>query len=109
MITVDPIYLALVVGTFLPIVVGIVTKQWASSALKATVLAVLAVLSGFGEQAILDDGSFSIEPLVVSILTTAAIAWASYYGFWKPTTVAPKVQDATANVGIGPREPQSHP
>ena len=37
--TADVANLALLVGTFLPILVGIVTKELASSGLKATVLA----------------------------------------------------------------------
>ena len=96
----DVAQLALLVGTFLPILVGIVTKELASSGLKATVLAALSGAAGLANGAIVADGAFTKEALYAAF-TTWVVAVATYYGYWKPTGAASKVAAKTHSVGIG--------
>lgn len=95
--------LAMVGGLIVPIVTAIVTTRWSSSALKAVVTALLSVLAGSISVWIEHAGAADLEQFALAVFQAAVIAWASYYGFWKPTTVAPKVSDATGSFGIGTR------
>lgn len=96
----DVANLALLSGTFLPVVVGMITKQLSASGLKATILAALAAVAGILNGAIVADGAFTQESLMAAFATWV-VAVATYYGFWKPTGVATKVADVTKSVGIG--------
>lgn len=96
----DVATLALLVGTFLPILVGIVTKELASSGLKATALAALSGVAGLINGAIVADGAFTSEALYAAF-TTWVVAVATYYGYWKPTGAAGAVASKTSDVGIG--------
>lgn len=104
--TADVATLATIVGVFLPILVGIVTKEVASSGLKATLLAGLSAVSGLVSSAIEVDGVFT-KTALFSAVTTFVIAVATYYGYWKPTQVAPAVQRKTDQLGIGLGKPSN--
>lgn len=92
--------LTIIFGTVLPIVVGVVTKKVASRALKAISLLFLSAVAGVVAQAIGDDGILTLESVRAAAVTFVTGA-ATYYGFWKPSSVAEMVQDATARIGIG--------
>lgn len=96
----DVAVLAAVVGVFLPILVGIVTKELASGGLKATVLALFAAVSGLVAGAIQADGAFTQEAIFAGFISWV-IAVTTYYGYWKPTGTAGNVASATSAVGIG--------
>lgn len=100
MLTVDVGFLAILVGTALPILVGIVTKANASPKLKSTLLALFSAIGGVAVIAIEQDGLIQKDTLITSFVTFITAA-ATYYGFWKPSGVAPAVQNSTANVGVG--------
>lgn len=100
---VDVSVLAMLSGLIIPIVTAIVTTKLAPSWVKAVVTAVLATVAGLVSVAIEANGHVDVANWVTGVLTSAVVAWASYYGFWKPT-VAPAVQDSTKNFLIGPRE-----
>jgi chromate transport protein ChrA len=97
-------------GVLIPILVGLVTKLGAPPALKAILHALLAAIAGLIITATTLDGVavFSRESLV-----SAFIAWitgvAAYLGFLKPTQISPAVNHATANFGIGPKNPNPSP
>jgi hypothetical protein len=95
--------LALVVGTVLPLVVGLITKLEAPSWLKALVLAFLAGVAGYLTNVASVTGQVEFWPVVGAGLLAAVAAWGSYQSLWKPTKVAPKVQESTPRFGIGPR------
>lgn len=99
MVEVDVAYLSILAGTVLPILVGLVTRKVTHSGVKATVLALLSAATGLVSTAIEGGGLVTKESLIA-----AAVAWvtavASYFGFWKPTGAAGRVQDKTANVGV---------
>lgn len=90
MLVVDLALLAVVAGTILPILVGIVTKEVASGAVKATILALLSAVTGLVNGAINADGVFTKEAVIAAAVTWVT-AVATYYGFLKPTEVSPKV------------------
>jgi hypothetical protein len=92
--------LQILYSVVLPIIVGIVTKQLASSQLKSVALLFLSVLGVVVAQAIGGGGVFTSQMIVESVITFV-IATASYYGVWKPTGVAETVQEKTSAQGIG--------
>lgn len=96
----DVTLLSAVVGVFLPILVGIVTKELASGGLKATVLAFFAAISGLITGAVQAGGAFTQEAVVAGFISWV-IAVSTYYGYWKPTGTAAKVADVTSAVGVG--------
>lgn len=102
-VQVDVNFLTWILGFGVPVVTAIVTTKVASSSLKAIVTAVLAAIAGLIAVAIEANGHIDISQWVVGVGQAAIAAWAAYYGFWKPTLIAPKLQDATKNFGIGER------
>lgn len=93
--------LAYIGGVIVPIITAIVTKQVASPVIKALCTAVLATVAGLIAVAIEQKGAIDAAVWIDAIVKSMVAAWASYYGFWRPTTIAPKVQSATAGVGLG--------
>lgn len=102
-VTVDVSVLAMIAGLIIPVITGVVTTKLASSPLKAVVTAVLAIVAGVVATAIEHSGSIDVSDAAIAIFQAAVVAWASYAGFWKPTTIAPQVQSATPDFGIGKR------
>lgn len=90
----------MVSGVFLPILVGLVTKQVASRNLKAVLLAFLSAVAGFISVVTQGSGVVTKE-VVVAALVTWITAIAVHYGLWKPTGATEAVQEKTANIGIG--------
>ena len=88
-------------GVFIPLLVGLVTKSTASSAVKAWVQAVLAAAAGALAVALTNSGGVTLLALVEAGVQTFVVSIAAYYGLWKPTTVAAKVAAVAPNVGIG--------
>lgn len=101
MIHIDAMILALVSGSVIPLVTGIVTKLSASSGLKALVSTTLAgVVAVVGYLTDFNGVGTWKQALVVGL--TALIAHAgSYYGVLKPAGISGAVQESTARVGIG--------
>lgn len=95
----DMTLLALLTGVIVPILVGLLTKLDASSALKATLNLGLTALGA--ALATVNEIDFEWRVFLVNWGVGWAVSIATYYGFYKPTTIAPKVQAATADVGIG--------
>lgn len=96
---IDLSWLELLVAVVLPIAVGLVTKEVSSGALKAVALAALTAVSAIATAVINDAGVLTQETLQMGV-EYFLIAVASYYGFWKPTGVAPAVQEKTSSFGI---------
>ncbi len=87
-------------SVFLPILVGIVTKQVAHPALTSILLALFSAANGVVSSAILDHGIITKATLSAAFISWV-VAVASYYGFLRPTGVAPAVQEKTADFGVG--------
>ena len=108
MLVIDVAILSILVGTVLPILVGISTKKLATGAVKASVLAGLSIVTGLVNGALNADGVLTQEALV-----GAGIAWvtavATHYGFFKPSGISEKVgEKAFPNAGLGKAEEGDH-
>lgn len=100
-ITIEPTLLAILVGTVLPLLVGVVTKELASGGLKAAILALLSVLAGLGNSALNSDGVLTQEALILAAQTWV-VAVATYYGWLKPRGTAVAVASrAFPEKGLG--------
>lgn len=101
MINIDAMLLALLSGSIIPFVTGLVTKMSASSKLKAGLSIVLAGVVAVVAYAT-DTAGVGTWKEATFIFVAAAIAQASsWQGVWKPTGIGPAVADITADVGIG--------
>lgn len=100
----SPVLLAsLLVGVVLPALVALVTKQVASSGLKAWVLLALSAVSAVAVQ-VVQSGAFNGTAAVNTFLITFVTAVAAHYGLLKPaglTGTDGVIQTGTANVGLG--------
>jgi uncharacterized membrane protein len=100
--TLTPVIVTILIGTVLPLLVGLVTKLDASSNVKKISLITISAVQGVIVNATLIDGTALISS---EMLLFAALAWVaalgSYFKVLKPTGVAPAVQNRTANIGIG--------
>lgn len=92
----DVSVLTLIVGTILPIVVGLVTTRVTRAAVKAWLLAGLTLVTTF-LQALLfatqSGVSFDGKAIFIAAFTQFIISVAIYYGLWKPTGIAGAAQD----------------
>ncbi len=100
MITLDLATWAFLGGTIVPILVGLLTKLDASSAVKGLVNLVLSAIAGLIATAVVSDGVLTKEAVVAGFMALVASV-GTYYGVLKPIGVTGSVQRATANVGIG--------
>jgi hypothetical protein len=96
----NPTILYYLSGMAIPLVVGVITKWKASSAVKAWCNFVLSAIAGGLSVALASNGDVTAVTWVVGIIQTFVVSIASYYGLWKHT-VAPAIQQATPNFGIG--------
>lgn len=107
-ISIDPTVLTVLLGSVLPLLVRLVTTNFASSKLQAALLALLAAATGALSAAQTNAGVLSKDTLVF-----AAAAWvmavASHYGFHKPTGVTDWVGDQTAGIGVGGNPDENPP
>lgn len=100
-ITVSTQVLAWILGTACPILTALITKENLPSGVKAVVNSVLAVIAGLLAVAIKADGHIDLYAWLLAIGNALVLAWASYASLWKHV-VAPTVEKATADFGIGP-------
>jgi len=99
LIHLDAVAVSILVGTVLPLAVGLLTKLRASSGVKAVLLALLTALAGLITTATLADGSAVIS---WELALNAGLAWvtgvATHYGLWKATGVA---YHLAPSIGVG--------
>lgn len=92
----DVSVLTLIVGTVLPIVVGLVTTRVTSGAVKAWLLAGLTLVTTILQAMLLAAQSgipFELGAILISAVQQFIISVAIYYGLWKPTGIAGAAQD----------------
>jgi len=78
---------SILIGTFIPILVALVTKSTATPRVKALVNLALSAASGFGAEFI-NSANFVWQQALLTTVVTFAVSVATYYGLWKPTNVA---------------------
>lgn len=86
---------SLLIGTVLPIVVGIITSKVTAKRTKALALALLSAVSGFlTEYVTAADGAgqFHVDQALLTWLMTFVVAVAVHYGFWRPVGVSARAQ-----------------
>jgi len=89
---ISAVAVTLIIGTILPVLVGLVTKLDASSKLKGGLLLVLNATQGLIVASQVSDGgaSFTVDAVVLFI-AGVSVSLMSYYGFYKPNDVPAKL------------------
>lgn len=83
-----------VIGFLLPNLVSIVQQPRFTPPIRASITAVACILGGFGTAYF--NNQFNFQDIVGSVLLTGVSAITFYKGFWKPTGVAPAIENATS-------------
>lgn len=93
---------ALIAGTVIPIIVGLITKLGAHPGTKALVAITLTAIVAILNAVVVAEGTFVVRDIIVLFVTTFAWHVATYYGIWKPigSGAAPGAK-ATAEIGVG--------
>lgn len=90
---------SLIASLVIPLLVGVVTKEVASQGLKATLLALFSAANGVVSSAIQNEGLLTQATFTAAVVSFV-VSVATYYGYLKPTGVAPAVAEKTSDVGI---------
>jgi hypothetical protein len=109
MFHVDVVTVARLLGILVPILVALLTKRFASPALKAILNLVLSAVAGVVAPLLTGDTlPSSFSALFTGILNAFVISIIAYYGVLKPTGVTGAIAGATENFGVGsdPRTPE---
>lgn len=105
-ITLDPFLVALIGGTLIPIITGIITKLQASNGVKSVVALVLSVLVGTLSAITSSGGTFDWKLAAAAAGAAFATNVTTYLGLH--TTIGsdqPIGTYATANFGLGTPQP----
>lgn len=104
---ISPVVLAILGGTIVPILAGIVSRTTASSGAVAIVNLVVSALLVVVNY-VLTNPVFDVATVVILFFTTFATGIASYYGFWKPINAGGNRAPLNGTLGIvGPKPPGS--
>lgn len=103
----SPLMVTAIIGTFIPLLTGIITKSTASDAIKGVVSAFLSagaglIVTGFTE----NGGSIISETSAILAGLAFLTAMGTYFGVWGPNGItsglAEKVNRSTPGI-VGPR------
>lgn len=100
---------AMIGGTLVPIVVGLITKANLHGGVKAVINLVLVAVVGLIGTAQVTDGVLTQETLFtagIALVTSMAM----HFGVWKPMAITGAdglVQQTTKRFGIGPKSPRA--
>jgi hypothetical protein len=104
----DVLNVARLLGVLVPLIVALITKRFASSAVKSIANVVLSALAGVVAPVIAGDKvPNSIGELFNAILNAFIVSIVAYYGLFKPTGATAAVASGTAGFGIG-SDPGKH-
>lgn len=84
---------SLLVGTVLPIGVGIITTRKTKPGVKAVLLAAASAVSGLLTAYLQTPNGFDWDGAIISWIATFLAAVATHYGWWRPTGTAEIVQN----------------
>lgn len=98
----DASFVTLILGTLVPLVVGVLTKLNASSAIKSISMIVLNAIVALITLSQVGDGSavFTKEGFI-AFATGLIASVAAYLGVWKPIGISGAINEKTAGFGIG--------
>jgi hypothetical protein len=97
-ITVDVALWGLVIGTILPMIVGLITKSTTNSRVKAVVLLFLAAVISVGQE-ILEAGSFEVKETLLKFALLFLASVGAHFGLLKPAGVT-GAGSVTAEAGV---------
>lgn len=86
---------AAIVGTLLPLAIAMISQQGWSTKTRSLLTSVLSVLAAVGTVHFTNPGGLEAAPLVITTATILTLAGSTYRTFWKPTGIAPAVNEAT--------------
>jgi len=89
-VTIDEYWLNLAISFFLPVLVALITKRFADSAVKAVALILLSVVTGWLTSLQATGGAFEIKSALTSVLISFAMAVTTHFGLWAPARVTGK-------------------
>lgn len=95
----DLTLLTLLTGVIVPLLVGLLTKLNASSAVKAVLN--LGLTAAGTLLAVANETDFEWKVFVTSWAIAWTVSVATYYGFYKPSGVSASVNGYTSEFGIG--------
>lgn len=90
---------SLLVGSLLPMLVAVIQQPTWPRWFKAVVGIASSIVAGFVTTWLTADGLLFEQGMIHAMLLTGVASWASYVSFWKPTEVAPKIEDVTSPGG----------
>ena len=90
--TLSAVAVTLVLGTVIPLLVGLITKLDAPSKLKGALMIVLNAVQGLivASQTSTGDAVLSVDALILFV-AGVAMSLAAYYGLYKPNDVPEKL------------------
>lgn len=83
-----------IVGFVMPVAVAVVMQSGWSDRVRSLVGFACCLIAGAGTAWF--AGNFDGRDIVSCVLVTFTIAIATYYGFWRPTGIAPRIESATS-------------
>ena len=101
MISIDATLLAFASGSLIPFVTALLTKVTAPSGVKAVCSAVLAGITAVLIAIQHAGGVIGWKQALIVFLETEIAMAATYYGFSKPTGIAPALHSSTGTFGLG--------
>lgn len=88
-------------GALIPFLTAAITKQKASSRLKAVVTVVLSVAAGAVTYLLEHEGKADLQVMAIAVGTTFLTSNVSYESLWKKVGATQAVQQVTSDFGIG--------
>lgn len=82
-----------IVGTMMPLVISVIVQTPWGDRVKSVVAFLACLVAGTGTAYF--AGNLEGRDVVTNVLVVYTLAIGTYYGFWKPTGVAPRLRDAT--------------
>ena len=82
-----------IVGFLMPVVVSVLVQTGWNDRAKSVVAFVSCLIAGAGTAYF--SGNFVGQDIVTCALITFTVAIATYYGFWKPSGMAGRIEAAT--------------
>jgi hypothetical protein len=95
----------LIVGFVMPILIALLQQPGLKNWIRATITAVVSIVAGFLTAYF--NNQLDFQNIVSSVLVVGVAAITFYKGFWKPTGVAPAIENATSKTP--PTVQQAHP
>lgn len=86
---------AAIVGTTLPLAIAVISQSGWGTRTRSLLTAGLSVLAAIGTVHFANPGGLEAAPLVITTAAILTLAGSTYRTFWKPSGVAPAINEAT--------------